>query len=137
MKILKKLIVKILIVSIITVNIAQAECPNVVTLNIGDSVKDCNRIGLSVDYEKRIRKELHENEYNKRLLEEQNKLIELKDLKSTELEKQSNLWKSDALREREALDKERNKPNYGFWGGLVLGIGVVVLGAWSIKQVGR
>lgn len=137
MKILKKLIVKILIVSLITVNIAQAECPNVVTLNIGDSVKDCNRIGLSVDYEKRIRKELHENEYNKRLLEEQNKLIELKDLKSTELEKQSNLWKSDALREREALDKERNKPNYGFWGGLVLGIGVVVLGAWSIKQVGR
>ena len=137
MKILKKVIVKILIVSIITVNIAQAECPNAVTLNVGDSVKDCNRIGLSVDYEKRIRKELHENEYNKRLLEEQNKLIELKDLKSTELEKQSNLWKSDALREREALDKERNKPNYGFWGGLVLGIGVIVLGAWSIKQVGR
>lgn len=114
-----------------------ADCPNAVNLNVGDKVTDCPRIGLSVEYDKQIRKDLIEGDYNKQIVDQQKKIIDLKDLQVRQTSEQADLWKSEALREREALDKERNKTNWGFWGGLIGGVALTVLAGWAVGQAGK
>lgn len=116
---------------------AIANCPNAISLNVGDKVTDCPRIGLSVEYDKQVRKELVEGEYNKQIVDQQKRIIELKDLQIKQTTEQSDLWRSEALREREALDKERNKTNWGLWGGILGGIALTVLAGWAVGQASR
>lgn len=118
-------------------NSALADCPNAVSLNVGDKVVDCPRIGLSLEYDKQIRKELIEGDYNKEIINQQNRIIELKDLQIKQTTEQADLWKSEAQRERDALDKEKNKTNWGVWGGLMGGVALTVLAGWALGQVSR
>lgn len=114
-----------------------ADCQNAISLNVGDKVTDCPRIGLSLDYDRQIRKELIEGDYNRQIVDQQKRIIDLKDLQIKQTTDQADLWKSEALREREALDKERNKTNWGFWGGLIGGVALTVLSAWAVGQASR
>lgn len=114
-----------------------AECQNAISLNVGERVADCPRIGLSLEYDKQIRKELIEGDYNKQIIDQQKRIIDLKDLQIKQTSEQADLWRSEALREREALDKERNKTNWGFWGGLIGGVALTVLAGWAVGQASR
>lgn len=114
-----------------------ADCQNAISLNVGDRVTDCPRIGLSLDYDKQVRKDLIEGDYNKQVVDQQQRIIELKDLQIKQTSEQADLWKTEALREREALDKERNRTNWGFWGGLIGGVALTVLAGWAVGQAGK
>lgn len=114
-----------------------ADCQNAISLNVGDKVTDCPRIGLSLDYDRQIRKELIEGDYNRQIVDQQKRIIDLKDLQIKQTTDQADLWKTEALREREALDKERNKTNWGFWGGLIGGVALTVLAGWAVGQASR
>ena len=114
-----------------------AECQNAISLNVGDRVSDCPRIGLSLDYDRQIRKDLIEGDFNKQIVDQQKRIIELKDLQIKQTSEQADVWKTEALREREALDKERNKTNWGFWGGLIGGVALTVLAGWAVGQASR
>jgi hypothetical protein len=112
-------------------------CVPAVKLNVGDKVSDCPRIGLSLDYEKEIRKDLIDAEFNREIMEQQKRIIELKDLQVRQTKENADLWRQEALKEREALDKEKNRSDWKFWGGLIAGVGLTVLAGWAVGQVSR
>lgn len=62
---------------------ALADCPNAVALNVGDKVTDCPRIGLSLDYDRQVRKDLVDRDYNKQIVDQQKKLLISKTYKSS------------------------------------------------------
>lgn len=133
---MKKIISLALLLSIFS-NLAMADCPPSVLLKQGDRVTDCARVGLSLEYDEQVRKDLIEGDYNKHIAVEQQKIIELKDLQIRQISENADLWKQEAKQEREALDKERNKTNWGFWGGLIGGVALTVLAGWAVGQVSR
>lgn len=133
---LKKIFVSILIVATTSQALA-VECPNATYLKIGDVVKDCDRIGLSKEYDLGLRKELIESDYNKQVIVEQKKLLDLKDISISVYEQKSDLWKSEAERERTQLDKERDRNGKYFWLGILSGIGLTLGAAWAVGQVSR
>ena len=137
MQTLKTLLVSIIIASLLSGQLALADCPNAVTLHVGDKVADCDRIGLSIAFEKGMRKDLIESDFNKKIVEEQAKIIDLKDLSIKQSNEQSTLWKEEATRERDAYDKERSRTNTSFWFGMGLGILVILGGAYAVKSVAR
>lgn len=104
---------------------------------MGDTVRDCPRIGLSEEADLEIRKQLIEGDYNKKILAEQERVISLKDLQIKYTTEQKDLWKSDALREREAYDKERRRTSANFWIGLGAGILLTVAAGWAVGQAGK
>lgn len=116
---------------------ALADCPNAVALNVGDKVTDCPRIGLSLDYDRQVRKDLVDGDYNKQIVDQQKKIIDLKDLQIKQMSDQAELWRTEALREREVLNRERDKTNWGLWGGLIGGIALTVMAGWAIGQASR
>ncbi len=134
---MRRAILGVLIWSQIFTPAAMAECPNAVTLHVGDKVTDCDRVGLALDYNKKVQAALVENEYNKRLLDEQGKLISLKDLSIQQSAQQSELWKNEAQRERIALDKERSRTKWEFWAGIGAGILLTVGAGWAIGQAAK
>lgn len=141
MQITKKQLTSTMIVLSLISNITFAadlsSCPNAVSLHVGDTVKDCPRVGLSVDYEKTVRKQLVESDFDKKIIDEQAKILTLKDLSITNLNDQSKLWKDEAQRDREQVDKERARTSTSFWVGLGVGIATVLASAWAVKQVAR
>jgi hypothetical protein len=129
-------IIALILTIVFSVN-SLAVCDNAVTLRKGDTVKDCDRIGYSLEYDKTVRADLVEGDYNKKIVEEQKKLIELKDLSISLNQKQSELWKEEAMREREAYDKERNKGNKSLWLGIALGVLLTVGAGYAIGQASK
>lgn len=131
--------IQILLIHLISITIVNssvyAECPSAVTLRVGDAVTDCTRVGLNLETNKQVQKDLIEGDYNKKIIEEQKKLINIKDLQIKYSEEQYQLWKTDALRERESVDKLRKDNKQDFWVGILLGAGAVILGGWSLGQV--
>jgi hypothetical protein len=118
-------------------NFAFADCKPAVRLNVGDKVTDCPRIGLSEDADKQIRIDLIEGDFNKKIVEEQKRQIDLKDLMITDLRTQKDLWRDDAMREREYADSQRAKSDRNFWIGFGIGILSVVAAGYAIGQVSK
>ena len=116
---------------------AIAECDNAVFLKKGDIVKDCDRVGLSVEYNQKVMEDIVEGQYASKIIEEQDKIISLKDLSISLNEKQSDLWKSEALREREALDAEKGKGNKSLWIGIAMGILLTIGAGYAVGQVAK
>jgi hypothetical protein len=116
-------------------NIALADCISAISLNVGDKVTDCPRIGLSHDADLQIRKDLVEGDYNKKIVITQKSIIDLQNEQIDYMQQQSSLWKTDALRERAAYDSERSRNNVNFWIGLGVGILTVVVAGYAIGQV--
>lgn len=109
-------------------------CVPAVRLKVGDKVTDCDRIGLSEQADLETRKQLVEGDYNKKILDEQQKIIDLKDLQIKYTTEQKDLWQSDAMRERAAYDAERSRTNMNFWIGLGAGILLTVAAGWAVGQ---
>ena len=124
-----------MIFTILVSQISKADCPNAVYLNVGDTVKDCPRIGLSKQFDLQNRKDLLELDYDKKILQEKDLLLGMKEDRVSYLSKQSDLWKSEAQRERDEYDKIKKDTKVDFWYGVLLGAGSILLGAWTVKQV--
>jgi len=137
LKTLTRLISTIIVTSLISNSVFAAECPNAVYLKVGDTVKDCPRIGLSESYDLEVRKELIEGDYNKKLLTEKDRLLGFKDLQIQYHAQQTDLWRADALRERDAYDKERSRTNTTFWVGLGVGILTVLVAGYAMGQIDK
>ena len=116
---------------------AFAECDNAVILKKGDVVKDCDRVGLSMDYNNQVMKDIVEGEYAGKIVEEQKKIITLKDLSIDISQKQSELWKEEATRTRKELDSEKNKGNKSLWIGIALGLCLTIAAGYALGQVSR
>lgn len=129
---LKTLLVGIILAS---QTLKAASCPNATYLDVGDTVKDCPRVGLSVDYELQVRKDLIEGDYNKKILIEKDQLLGAKDLRIDYLQKETDLWHNEALRERALVDNKTTESKRELWYGFGLGILSVLVGAWSVGQV--
>lgn len=114
-----------------------AECPNAIDLSKGATVTDCDRVGLSKEYAAQVRKELIEGDYNRQIVEEQKRLINIKDLALKSSGEQVDLWRSEAGRSREQLDRERSRGNLPIFIGFLSGVAMVLASAWAVKQVGR
>lgn len=137
MQTLRTLLVSTMIVSLLSTS-SFADCPNAVNLKVGDKVTDCDRVGLSTQFEKGLRKDLIESDYNKKIIDEQAKIITLKDLSIKQSNDQATLWKDESTRERDAYDRERSRTTTSFWMGLGVGILVIIGGAYALKAtVGR
>jgi len=116
---------------------AFATCDNAVILKKGDVVKDCDRVGLSIEYNDQVMKDLVEGDYNGKIVEEQKKVLTLKDLSIDLNKKQADLWKEEAQRERKLYDEERNKGDKSLWIGITMGILITVAAGYAIGQVSR
>jgi hypothetical protein len=95
---------------------------------VGDTVKDCDRIGLSIPYDESVRKDLVELEFNRKIIGEQKRLIDLKDLAIQTSQEQSNLWKEEAI-------SQRKSSSTNFYLGVAGGIVIVLASAWALGQV--
>ena len=116
---------------------ATAGCPNAIRLLPGAQNDTCERIGLSVDYDVTVRKQLVEGDYNKQLVQQQKQLLDLKDLQIADHEKEEGVLKDEVQRERSALDAERARAKLDFWIGAAAGVLTVVLSAWVVKRTIR
>lgn len=133
-----RLISLIIATILITNNVAlAASCTPAVSLKVGQSVTDCDRVGVAKEVMQQIDKDLAEGDFNKQIVEEQKKVISLKDLRISESDQQTTLWKADSQREREAYDKERARSDTKFWVGMGLGVLTILAGAYVVKQVAR
>jgi len=86
---------------------------------------------------KQAQLDIIERDYLKKQLDETKKIIELKDLMITNQERQTDLWKADAMRERANYDKEKGRSETSFWIGMGAGFLTILAGAWAIKQVSK
>lgn len=134
---MKKLIIAMMTIVLLGTIPAKATCPNAIRLNVGDKVIDCDRIGLSIEYDKRIRKELIEGEYDKKIVKEQKRQITMKDLTIQEVDKRSDLWEKESERLREENDELKKGNNWKFWVGIFSGIALTVLSGWSVGQIAK
>lgn len=112
-------------------------CSPAVKLFVGDKVTDCPRIGLSEEADLANRKQLIEGDYNLKILSEQKQMLDLKDKQISYIQKQDDLWKADAERERAAYDAERGRAKTEFWIGLGVGILTVVVAGYAVHQVAK
>jgi hypothetical protein len=104
-------------------------------LNPGDKVTDCQRVAIEVDTMDQINKDLATGDINKQIVNDQKKIIDLKDLQIKDANDAVTLWKTESDRERLAYDKERAHGNLELWVGIFSGIGLTVLAGWAIGQV--
>lgn len=113
-----------------------SKCPNAVSLRVGDKVSDCDRVGLRTDYAKRLKVELIEGEFNKKIIAEQGKIIELKDLAIKNANAQAESFKLEAERERKNSQNDRLSARLNLWVGIAAGAFSILAGAWAIEKVG-
>ena len=116
---------------------AFSQCDNAVMLKKGDVVKDCDRVGYSLEYDKSVREDLVKGEYDSKIVEEQAKVITWKDLSAKTSEEQATLWKAEAIRERNLLDAEKNKGDKSLWLGIAMGILLTVGAGYAVGQVSK
>jgi len=135
----KQLISGILALALGISNAAQAasKCPNAVLLKVGDRVSDCDRIGLSIEFEKTVREQVIQNDYNLRIIDEQKKIIDLKDLTINTSQEQARLWKEEAERSRKKYDEANEARSKDFLYGLIGGIILTALAGWTVGQVAK
>lgn len=107
------------------------ECPNAVRLKVGDVVRDCERIGLSVPEELEVRKTLKAAETDREYIEGQAKLLTLKDLTISTLKEESTLYKADSVRERTDSDRLREQGQTKFLIGVGVGVLTMLVAAWG------
>ena len=127
-----------LVLTLLTSNIALAgtsKCPNAVLLKVGDTVTDCDRIGLNLEFEKTVREQVIQNDYNLKIIDEQKKVIDLKDLTIKTSQEQAQLWKEEADRSRKYADEANQNRSKDFLFGLIGGIVLTALAGWTIGQV--
>lgn len=118
-------------------SLAASNCPNAVLLNVGDKVTDCNRIGLNLEFEKSVREQVIQNDYNLRIIEEQKKIIDLKELTIKTAQDQSQLWKDEAERSRKKYDEAMDARSKDLLYGLISGILLTALAGWTVGQVAK
>lgn len=123
--------------SVVTSNFAYADCPPAVRLRVGDKVTDCERIGLSDEADLKVKKDLIEGDFNKKIIDEQKRQLELKDLVITDYSKRSDLWEQEAMRAREVADKAQNRSENNFWLGILAGVALTLGAAWGYGQVAK
>lgn len=111
------------------------KCPNAVLLKVGDTVTDCDRIGLNLEFEKTVRQQVIQNDYNLKIMEEQKKIIDLKDLTIKTSQDQGQLWKEEAERSRKYADEANQSRSKDFFLGLASGILLTALAGWALGQV--
>lgn len=114
-----------------------SECPNSLFLKVGDVVTDCDRIGFNLEFEKTIRQQIIENDYNLKIIEEQKNILLLKDLTIRTSQMQSVLWKEEADRLRKKYDDLNETKSKDFLYGVIGGIILTALAGWSLGQVAK
>jgi hypothetical protein len=83
----------------------------------------------------KINQDLVSGDYNGRIVDEQKKVIDLKDLQLQDTSKDRDLWKAEATREREVVDKYDSKTNWNLWGGILAGVLLTVGAGYAVGQV--
>jgi hypothetical protein len=114
-----------------------AGCQNAIRLLPNAQNDSCERIGLEVNFEKSIREDLVRGDYNARIVKEQEKQLQIKDLTLTAYEKKDGLQTAEIERVRKRADEIEGRQKTDFWLGLGIGIGLAVVSAWIVKQVAR
>lgn len=126
-------LISLIIISSLISNIALGGCPNAVTLHVGDTVKDCDRVGLSTARANEVEKTIKQGEINLQIIQTQNDLIKMKDDKAAEAMKAASLYKDDDQRERGEVDRLRSEGTTK----ILIGIGLGFLGAWVAAEAAR
>jgi hypothetical protein len=116
---------------------AAEKCPSAVLLRVGDRVSDCERIGLNLQFEKTVREQVIQNDYNLKIIEEQKKIIDLKDLTIRSSQEQAQLWKEEAERARKKYDEASQTRSKDFLYGLIGGVILTALAGWTVGQVAK
>lgn len=114
---------------------SEAACAPAVSLKVGDTVKDCDRVGVRTDVMESINRDLAEGDANKRIVKEQGELIALKDLSIKMLDTEKSLYKADAIEARIDADKNRKRSEQNLVIGFVVGLLTVVATGWALGQV--
>lgn len=125
----------IIVVSLLIPRTVLADCPNAVSLKVGDKVTDCDRIGLSLPYDLKVRQSLVEGDYNLKIIEQKDRLITAKDLALKDADEQKILYRDEANRARKDADDARASANTRFWIGVGVGFLAILGGAWAVGQV--
>ena len=124
-----------IIISSLLSNIALADCPNAVRLKVGDTVTDCERIGLSLDEDLRVREAIKNGEIDSQLVEEQKRLIDMKDLTIKDASDENKDLKDEVKRTRKEVDDSRGASHMELFIGMGIGIALTAIVAWEIQKV--
>jgi len=113
------------------------KCPNAVLIRVGEKVTDCDRIGLNLEFERSVREQVIQNDFNLKIIEEQKKIIDFKDLTIKTSQDQALLWKEEAERARQKYDEANQARSKDFLYGVIGGIVLTALAGWTIGQVAK
>lgn len=129
--------IRTLFVFAVASSVAVADCANAVRLKVGDVVRDCERIGYSVEYDRQVVKDLVRGEYNEKIVDEQARQLGIKDLTIKAYEDKDKIQGAEIDRVRKRSDEIEARGRTEFWIGLALGFGAAVAGAFIVKQVAK
>jgi hypothetical protein len=129
--------VKLFLALLLIPQVAFAGCLNAIRLEVGDKVTDCPRIGLSIEYDEKVRQDLIKGEFNAKIVDHYEGLLKVKDQVIESKDKQITIYRAEVDRSHEALDKERSRSKVDFWIGLGTGAAVILLGAIVVQKVVR
>lgn len=110
-------------------------CPYAIHLNVGDTVKDCERIGLNVDYARDVAEEIADGEENKQIQIEQQKIIQIKNDIISRNSQELDQWQSNMNVVNQKLDHEKSRSKVNFWVGLGLGLIVAIGTGYAVKTI--
>lgn len=126
---------KILLSFLLIPSLLMAQCENAIHLLPGATNDGCERVGLSVPYEKQIRTIVEKFTIQQAINQAQADLISATKASLAACSDDRALIKADDDRERTAYDKERARTRWDFWGGVIAGFGAALLGAYIVKSV--
>jgi hypothetical protein len=128
-----KSVLATLLISTTIASSAAADCPNAVDLKVGDTVKDCDRVGLSLDYNKTVQKQLVDGDYNAQIVDEQGKQLTLKDLDIQYQQKRGDNAIADSSLYQSQLAQEKQKSKFDLWIGIGIGLLAAYIGAEAVR----
>lgn len=115
-------LISLILISCLLSNIALADCPNAIDLKVGDTVQDCDRVGLSKTRALEVENTLKQGKINLKIIDTQTDLLKWKDTKITTVTQERDEYKNDDQRERQETDRLRNEGSTKLIIGVVVGV---------------
>lgn len=114
---------------------AFGDCPKSVFLEKGTTVTDCDRVGLSVEHSKTLKKQLIDADYTKKELEGHKQLLNLREQMVENLKNDVKLYNEERLRAYAERDRQAARNQTVFWVGMGVGISIPIIAAIIIQKV--
>lgn len=118
-------------------NLSGSNCPPAAMLHVGDVVKDCDRVGLNLQTDILVRKDLLREDELQQITKEQQDIIAKDSDTISLLQKEISVWKVQVSTDQTTIADESSAKSTSFWLGFGLGILATSAAIYAGRQMGK